>query len=62
LISLALGTVIGQSYDNTVLPLVAGFAVLSGLSMAVIRFAEAGNPVAGVEASAPQAAPYPPKS
>jgi len=41
LISLALGTVIGQSYDNTVLPLVAGFAILSALAMAVIRFAEA---------------------
>jgi DHA1 family bicyclomycin/chloramphenicol resistance-like MFS transporter len=40
LISLACGTVIGQSYDNTVLPLVGGFAVLSALSMAVIRFAE----------------------
>jgi DHA1 family bicyclomycin/chloramphenicol resistance-like MFS transporter len=51
LISLALGTVIGQSYDNTVLPLVVGFAILSGLSMAVIRFAEAGGPVAGVEAA-----------
>jgi DHA1 family bicyclomycin/chloramphenicol resistance-like MFS transporter len=58
LISLALGTVIGQSYDNTVLPLVAGFAVLSGLSMAVIRFAEAGTLVP----SARHAAPYPPKS
>jgi DHA1 family bicyclomycin/chloramphenicol resistance-like MFS transporter len=41
LISLALGTMIGQSYDNTVLPLVAGFAILSGLAMAVIRIAEA---------------------
>jgi MFS transporter, DHA1 family, multidrug resistance protein len=40
LISLALGTVIGQSYDNTVLPLVAGFAVLSALAMVVIRFAD----------------------
>jgi DHA1 family bicyclomycin/chloramphenicol resistance-like MFS transporter len=42
LISLACGTVIGQSYDNTVLPLVAGFAILSGLAIAVIRFAESG--------------------
>jgi MFS transporter, DHA1 family, multidrug resistance protein len=40
LISLALGTVIGQSYDNTVLPLVAGFAVLSALAIVVVRFAE----------------------
>jgi MFS transporter, DHA1 family, multidrug resistance protein len=62
LISLALGTIIGQSYDNTVLPLVAGFAVLSGLSMAAVRFAEGGNAVAGVEAPARHAAPYPPKS
>ena len=41
LISLAFGTAIGQSYDNTVLPLVAGFAVLSALAMAVMRVAEA---------------------
>ena len=40
LISLALGTVIGQSYDNTVLPLVAGFAILSALAIVVSRFAE----------------------
>jgi DHA1 family bicyclomycin/chloramphenicol resistance-like MFS transporter len=44
LISLALGTVIGQSYDNTVLPLVAGFAVLSALALVVIRFAENPSP------------------
>jgi DHA1 family bicyclomycin/chloramphenicol resistance-like MFS transporter len=31
LISLALGTAIGQSYNGTVLPLVVGFALLSGL-------------------------------
>jgi DHA1 family bicyclomycin/chloramphenicol resistance-like MFS transporter len=49
LISLALGTIIGQTYDNTVLPLVAGFAILSGTAIAVIRFAEARGPVAGVE-------------
>src|SRR5215831_9038685 len=41
LISLALGTVIGQSYDGTVLPLVAGFAVLAAPAIAVIQFAEA---------------------
>jgi DHA1 family bicyclomycin/chloramphenicol resistance-like MFS transporter len=33
LISLACGTVIGQSYDGTVLPLVAGFAVLGLASL-----------------------------
>src|SRR5262249_49594901 len=41
LISLACGTLIGQSYNNTVLPLVAGFAVLSVLSMVAMRVAEA---------------------
>jgi MFS transporter, DHA1 family, multidrug resistance protein len=40
LISLALGTVIGQSYDDTVVPLVFGFAVLSVLAMAAIGWAE----------------------
>jgi DHA1 family bicyclomycin/chloramphenicol resistance-like MFS transporter len=55
LISLALGTVIGQSYDNTVLPLVAGFAILSALAMAAIRFAEAGRHPAGVKAHAASA-------
>ena len=61
LISLALGTVIGQSYDNTVLPLVAGFAILSGLAMAVIRFAEASGRVTGVERPGNGATAYPPK-
>jgi MFS transporter, DHA1 family, multidrug resistance protein len=41
LISLALGTVIGQSYNDTVLPLVAGFAILSALGIAAVRIAEA---------------------
>jgi DHA1 family bicyclomycin/chloramphenicol resistance-like MFS transporter len=40
LISMALGTSIGQSYDGTVLPVVAGFAVLSALAIAVMRWAE----------------------
>jgi DHA1 family bicyclomycin/chloramphenicol resistance-like MFS transporter len=40
LISLALGTVIGQSYNDTVLPLVAGFAILSALGIAAVRIAE----------------------
>jgi DHA1 family bicyclomycin/chloramphenicol resistance-like MFS transporter len=43
LISLALGTIIGQSYNNTVLPLVAGFAIVGVLARAAIRFAEAGG-------------------
>jgi DHA1 family bicyclomycin/chloramphenicol resistance-like MFS transporter len=41
LISLACGTLIGQSYNNTVLPLVAGFAILSALSIVAMRMAEA---------------------
>jgi DHA1 family bicyclomycin/chloramphenicol resistance-like MFS transporter len=42
LLSLALGTTIGQSYDGTVLPLVIGFAVLSAGAMLVSRWAEGG--------------------
>jgi DHA1 family bicyclomycin/chloramphenicol resistance-like MFS transporter len=41
LISLALGTWIGQSYDGTVLPLVIGFAVLSVCSIGAAWWAEA---------------------
>lgn len=44
LISLALGTLIGQSYDNTVLPLVTGFAILSALAIVVVRYAERASP------------------
>jgi DHA1 family bicyclomycin/chloramphenicol resistance-like MFS transporter len=42
LISLVLGTWIGQSYDGTVLPLVIGFAALSAGAMFVSWWAEAG--------------------
>ena len=41
LISMLLGTVIGQSYNGTIIPLVLGFAALSGLSIFVVRWAEA---------------------
>jgi MFS transporter, DHA1 family, multidrug resistance protein len=41
LISLTLGTAIGQAYNGTVLPLVIGFAVLSLGSIVVARWAEA---------------------
>ena len=41
LISLTLGTAIGQAYNGTVLPLVIGFAVLSLCSIVVARWAEA---------------------
>ena len=44
IMSLALGTLIGQSYDGTVLPLVAGFAVLGLGSLATMRWAERGRP------------------
>lgn len=43
LISLALGTFIGQSYNETILPLVAGFAILGVLAMIVMGWAEAGG-------------------
>jgi len=42
-ISLALGAIIGQSYDGTVLPLVAGFALLGLAAIAVIRWIERGR-------------------
>lgn len=41
LLSLLLGTLIGQSYNNTVLPLVAGFALFGALAIAAMRWAEA---------------------
>jgi DHA1 family bicyclomycin/chloramphenicol resistance-like MFS transporter len=44
LISLTLGTVIGQVYDGTVLPLVVGFAVLSLCSLAAAWWAETATP------------------
>lgn len=42
LISVLLGTVIGQSYNGSIVPLVIGLAVLSGLSILVVRWSEAG--------------------
>jgi len=40
MISMPLGIVIGQSYDGSVIPLVVGIGVLSGLSIPVVRWAE----------------------
>ena len=40
-ISVPLGTTIGQSYNGTVLPVIAGLAILSALSLVVVRWAEA---------------------
>jgi len=41
-ISMSLGIIIGQSYNGTVLPLIIGIAILSGLSILVVRWAESG--------------------
>lgn len=40
LISMPLGTIIGQSYNGTILPLIIGMAVLAGLAILVVRWAE----------------------
>ncbi len=40
LISMPLGTIIGQSYNGTVLPLIVGMAFLSALSILAVRWAE----------------------
>jgi DHA1 family bicyclomycin/chloramphenicol resistance-like MFS transporter len=40
LISMPLGTIIGQSYNGTVLPLVVGMLLLSGLCIFAVRWAE----------------------
>ena len=40
LISMPLGTIIGQSYNGTILPLILGMAVLAGLAIFVVRWAE----------------------
>ena len=37
-LSLLLGTLIGQSYNNTILPLVGGFALLGGASLFIMRW------------------------
>jgi DHA1 family bicyclomycin/chloramphenicol resistance-like MFS transporter len=40
LISMSLGTIIGQSYNGTLIPLIAGLALLSGLAMLAVRWAD----------------------
>ena len=50
LISIPLGTFIGQSYNGTVVPLILGITVLSGLSLGVVRWTET-NPKADRESS-----------
>ncbi|MCG8542735.1 MAG: Bcr/CflA family drug resistance efflux transporter, partial [Alphaproteobacteria bacterium] len=49
LISLVLGTFIGQSYNGTVLPLVIGFAVLALASLAIMTWTERGRTAASAE-------------
>lgn len=44
LLAVPLGIVIGQAYNGTVLPLVAGFALLGAASAVVIRRSETQNP------------------
>jgi DHA1 family bicyclomycin/chloramphenicol resistance-like MFS transporter len=43
LISVPIGTVIGQSYNGTILPFVAGMVILVGLSIVVARWADGGQ-------------------
>ncbi len=40
LISMPLGTIIGQSYNGTLIPLIVGMAVLTGLAYLVVRWVE----------------------
>ncbi len=41
LIQMPLGTIIGQNYNGTIFPLVIGIAVLTGVSIVVVHWAEA---------------------
>lgn len=42
LISVVFGVIVANAYDNTVLPLVLGFAVLGLIALLVMRWTEAG--------------------
>lgn len=42
-VSVPLGIMIGQSYNGTILPLIIGMAVLAGLSLVVVWWAEGGQ-------------------
>ena len=42
LIAVPLGAMIGRSYNGTILPLIAGIAILTGLSLIVVYWTEAG--------------------
>lgn len=43
LFSVIVGTLIGQSYNNTVLPLVVGVGLMAGLSIVIVYWADAKN-------------------
>ena len=43
-ISLPLGTMLGRAFDGTILPVVTGFAVMTGLALAVMLWTERGWP------------------
>jgi len=40
LISMVLGTLIGRSYDGTILPLVTSIVIFTGLAIFVVRWTE----------------------
>jgi DHA1 family bicyclomycin/chloramphenicol resistance-like MFS transporter len=40
LISMVLGTLIGRTYNGTILPLVASIAIIAGISIFVVRWTE----------------------
>ena len=54
-LSLLLGTLIGQSYNNTILPLIGGFAVLSGTSLLMMLWVDkaGGNRMAIAQSQSP---------
>lgn len=51
LVAVAAGTPIGQLYDGTVIPLIAGFTVMQLAALAVTEWAERGRPPRGVTPS-----------
>lgn len=40
IMSMSIGTVIGQMYNGTVIPVTAGFLIFSSISMAILTFAQ----------------------
>jgi len=47
LIQTPLGTIIGQNYNETIFPLVFGMAILAGLSIFAVRWAESKSTTSG---------------